>query len=50
MTNTSRYTAAHNENFGPDGKRKGIQGHEDVVEKNMQYYKGYNPYGKKNVS
>ena len=49
MTDTSKYTGAHKERFGADGKGKGLEGRADIVE-NKGYvgnYKGEGSYGKK---
>jgi len=32
LTDTSKYTGSHKERFGSDGKGKGIEGREDVIE------------------
>jgi len=49
MTDTSKYTGAHKERFGEDGKGKGLDGREDRVE-NTGYtgqYKNQDTYDKK---
>ena len=49
MTDASKYTGAHKERFGADGKGKGIDGRKDRVE-NTGYvgdYKGAGTYDQK---
>ena len=44
MTDTSKYTGAHKERFGADGKGKGIDGREDRAD-NTGYVGNYKEAG-----